>query len=715
MKKYLLLITLLSATVISFAQPGKKNEKEKPPTQKEMEEMMKEAEKMMGEMSAEDKKMMDSMGIKMPDFKKTAKSVSGITDKQLATAWEVENLIVPKKDNARINAISKTPLTAGSMGAFINDVNTKTFALLWPASKSLAEKLYAQMKAAGKNSDAIGNTATGLWIMGRLQPALYIIGKICAEDASNTDNLSNYASMLSMSGIQQSAIPLLNFLDTKYPSNSTILNNLGQAWFGLGDMEKAEKYLDNVLRMYAYHPQATLTKSFIAEYKGNKAEAVTLVKKSMLHSYSEEKEERLRKLGHKLTSKDVTLPKNTKADPLNLGGSTPPPYPMSVDECIALEPVWKAYRAQLKEQAASLSKQFKQAEQTAADMQQKRMNADINMIKASMAAGSPQGILTPVPIHAKAAYIKQNEVMDEYRRRTAELGKKVTTFFSGPAVQLKKEYDAQMDKLREADLEQTGEGMPNKDYCPKYKAESDKYLRAYNSAVEPLFKEYLEIQKKYLNEMTHWQMYSEWPEKFEAYKAAAKISWLGALGAEPPISFESITQYKCAPPAQAKSGKLSNFDDVACKYHSEVTLFIGKMKSDCSRFTTEVDLGALKLGLKQDMDKETFADQFMSCSVEMGAKVGKDVKLGPLSVEASAGARVGIEIDRTGVKDVYITGGVKAGAGTHIIGDAAEAMGTPSSALGQGVSDLSLDGGVEGKISLVSGKGSIYGTGIFQK
>jgi hypothetical protein len=34
--------------------------------------------------------------------------------------------------------------------------------------------------------------------------------------------------------------------------------------------------------------------------------------------------------------------------------------------------------------------------------------------------------------------------------------------------------------------------------------------------------------------------------------------------------------------------------------------------------------------------------------------------------------------------------------------------------IGVGVSDLSIDGGVEGRISLVSGKGSIYGTGIFE-
>jgi hypothetical protein len=139
------------------------------------------------------------------------------------------------------------------------------------------------------------------------------------------------------------------------------------------------------------------------------------------------------------------------------------------------------------------------------------------------------------------------------------------------------------------------------------------------------------------------------------------------------------------------------------------------MRSDCSRFTTEIDLGFIKGGLKQDMDKETFADQFMSCNVEVGAKVGRDVKFGPVTVEASAGARVGFEIDRSGVKDVYVVGGVKAGASSNIISEASEALGTPASMMGQGVNDVSLEGGIEGRISIISGRGSIYGTGIFEK
>lgn len=107
-----------------------------------------------------------------------------------------------------------------------------------------------------------------------------------------------------------------------------------------------------------------------------------------------------------------------------------------------------------------------------------------------------------------------------------------------------------------------------------------------------------------------------------------------------------------------------------------------RLKMDCCRFTTELDLCVIKFGLKQNVDNETFADQLMICMVEVVAKVGKDVKTG---------------------------------AGTNIIGAASEATGTPSSIMGVGVSDVSIDGGVEGRIILESGRGFVYGTGIFKK
>ena len=54
----------------------------------------------MDDMSPEDKRAMDSMGIKMLDMKEIQKSVSGIGDAQLKEAYENENRIAPQKDAA---------------------------------------------------------------------------------------------------------------------------------------------------------------------------------------------------------------------------------------------------------------------------------------------------------------------------------------------------------------------------------------------------------------------------------------------------------------------------------------------------------------------------------------------------------------------------------------------------------------------------------------
>jgi tetratricopeptide (TPR) repeat protein len=685
----------------SFAQPAKKTTtKEKAPTQKEMADLMKEMQKELDGMSPEDKKMMDSMGVKMPDAKQIKKNTAGISDKQLADAWEDENRIVPKRDETRIAAVSKTPLTGSSVSSFVNTIHNKATGLLLPESKTLGEKIYGQLKTEGYTAADIGNTAAGLWMTGHIQPAIYILGRACTEDITNTDNLNNYASILSMCGAEQMAIPVLNYLNSKFPGNSTVLNNLGQAWFGLGELTKAEKYFDSTIRIYAYHPQACLSKSLIEESKGNKTEAINLVKKSIQHSYSKEKEERLRKLGYKPTGKDFTLPAKTKADPLNLGGSTHPAFPKSVEECIVMEPEWENFREQLKSKAATLTDKLKDAWKITTDMYQKRTDENMRMVKASINSGSPQGVLTLVPIYADKSYQKQKELTDDYGRKINEWSKKSAAFFSGRGLTLTREYEAEIEKLQEEDLEQTGEGLPNKDFCPRYKAASDKYLGAYNSETEALFNEHLELVKNYLNEMTYLQMYSEWPEKFEAHKLEAQIAWLGALSAEPPANFISITKYKCAKTVPSKPGKLAEFDDVACQYHSELNFIAFKMQSDCSRMTTTIDAKFLKLKLKQDMDKETFADQFMGCTVAVKASVGigDKIKLGPVEVGAKAEAGVEVEIDRTGITDVSLIGGIKVGAG--IKNDEGK---------------IKLGGaGAEVKISMVTGTISGKGNGIFK-
>src|SRR4029079_15884228 len=97
MKKTIFLHILLLMAITAFSQP-KSKQKEKPPSKKEMADMMKEMQTAIDGISAEDKKLMDSMGFKMPSMKDIPK----LSDKQLAASMENASLVVPKKDAARI-------------------------------------------------------------------------------------------------------------------------------------------------------------------------------------------------------------------------------------------------------------------------------------------------------------------------------------------------------------------------------------------------------------------------------------------------------------------------------------------------------------------------------------------------------------------------------------------------------------------------------------
>ena len=657
MKKYITISMLLFYTTTVFAQDDKM------PTQAEMQKMMKDGQKELDNLDTETKRMMDSMGIKMPDMKASEKIMSGVDQAQLQKEWNRQTLTVPAKDAARIAAIATTPST-NNISAYIKSSQSKLFAHLKADVKTVGDKLYASFKSSGKTTQEMGSAAAGLWMTGKTEIACYILSKACADDASNVNNISNYTAMLSMGGYEEMAIPLLNNLNARFPKNSIIFNNLGQAWFGLGDISKAGNYLDSTLRFPGAHSQATLTKAKIAESKGNKTEAVELVKKSIKEAYSQEKNAYLKKLGYTLKAGNVQLSSLNKPDPLNLGSFQPPAFPKSVTECILLGQEWNAFKQMLDGEAARLGKELAEASKA--------------ILPASKSRRSSGQRITP--IHVDVANLKLAEVKETYDRKLQAWGMKVKNFVEGRGKQLKDDYEAEMDKLREENLEQTGEGKANEDYCPKYREASSKFLSAYNTEMERLYKEVLLFHKIFYNETGYYSVYALWPEELKAELASLKAGWLGVL--KESAVFQSITQYMCVPPdAKPGTGKLAKFDDVACQYHSEMNLIVGSIKMDCSSMYTEMDLNMVKLGLTQDMDKEGFGEQFVSGTVEITAGVGK-AEIGEIEAGVEVGGGLGIEIDRSGVSDVYVIGKAEIGAE---------------------VGTISTSKGFEGKVSLVSG------------
>lgn len=712
-KKYLLTLAILFAATIAFAQPVKKPATQvKPPTQKEMEDMMKEAQKAMDEMSPEDKKMMDSMGIKMPSFKNVPK----VSDKQLAEAWEDENRIVPKRSEARIASISQK-VNDATMAGYLAAIQKKIAEQLTPDVKSTGDKVINYIKLNAKNSSEAGNMADAIWIASKPTLALYVMGKICADDPRNTDNLNNYAAMLSMHNAQQLAIPILNNLNKKFPGNSTLLNNLGQAWFGLGEITKAEKYLDSAIRIYAYHPQANYTKSFIEESKGNTAAATEAVKRSIKKSYSKEKENRLNKLGYKLKDDDLNWNFPMPQDPLGLEKFNWPGYPKNVAESEVLEKEWAAFKAACKNKLEELKIKEKKAEAVLIAFNEQ-------FTKQLIQAGNKGIMVNPMPPFAPKAIVKLKYLVEgkdgslehNYKTKVEALA---STYIQ--AASFEKTFSNELEVLEKKYEDQFGEGKPNPfdAACADDTKAKNAYLNSANMLLQEKSTDWINFLRRKINDEIYYYQYTMWPEQFEWAKIQAQINWLTSIQGQ-------VVKFKDKSPwcqniededeDKIKPFKLQAFDDVACQYKSKMDLIIIKFTNNCSRMTSEFDFLFLNYVRKDDFERAE-GDTYISSTFKISVEAGKDLKAGPLKVEAKVGGGIELEFGRQGLENVTLIGEAKVGIGTGIMDE--DESGSPGIGIaGKDAFPTTVEAGVEGRISINCGKGSIKGSvkgsGVFE-
>jgi len=174
------------------------------------------------------------------------KNLSNISDQVMQQATDQDNdNDVPKRDQKRINSIRKKSLTDQELPSYIKSIHVQVEKTIPAKEMQEALKIYEETKSKWKSAAAVSNAAAGCWIYGHWEKALYLEGKACLENPNDPNNLNNYASYLTMVGAEHAALPILQYLVKKYPENSTIMNDIGQAWYGLGDIDEAKKYLES--------------------------------------------------------------------------------------------------------------------------------------------------------------------------------------------------------------------------------------------------------------------------------------------------------------------------------------------------------------------------------------------------------------------------------------------------------------------------------------
>ena len=175
---------------------------------------------------------------------------TGMTETDVRKRIDQLNKTIPETDLFRINKLPRKIMSRPEIRDWLTRFQNNTLQHLPPADREKADELYNKLKATGSSSMLTGNVANGLWLSDLNFVSLWLMSKACLDDPGNINNLNNYAAYLIMYGAEEIALPVLQHLNQLKPGNATILNNIGQAWFGLGELKMAYKYLDSSIAKF---------------------------------------------------------------------------------------------------------------------------------------------------------------------------------------------------------------------------------------------------------------------------------------------------------------------------------------------------------------------------------------------------------------------------------------------------------------------------------
>ncbi|MBS1918995.1 MAG: hypothetical protein JST17_01965 [Bacteroidetes bacterium] len=568
------------------------------------------------------------------------KNLSGISEKTIKNIEaDDNNTELPKRDVARIKQLPDKILSDAELVPYVQKIHAQVENILTQKDKAEAQKIYAALKAEKKSSNEINNTVSSLWLSGYTEIALYIMGKECVANMKDVNILNNYAAFLAMKGGEHAALPILQNLHKKYPANSTILNNISQSWYGLGDMNNANRYLDSTVKIYKNHSQANQTKSKIEKSEGKTQESIESLKRSIKENYTPEKEARLTELGGKLEYDDIVFRYPAKAEPLG------------IEKFMFIIPSYPFVAGVESKKARMEWDDFKEKVWAAV----KKIEDDRRVIEKKVENYSNRLLTNPLLLkpYNNTVYLtsarKLKLLYDWYTDRFLALEKKRQA-----ASDSVKKWKDELNKVILA----LGDDPQNPNAnCGKIQSLSTSFLTKANTLWQQRNAELLSLNKQKLNAEATYSLYGTHDQSlYELQIVNIKLSFLlflGNLACEFSSGCTTTT-------AQKPPGKfLPDFDSLNCQYKEEYNIPpFTNIKIECNKMTTVFDIDT-ELGLKVKLgwEENLNSGKITKGTIEMTAEAGTDVaKFGPVGAELKGSGSVGVEITSEGVQEVYIKG-----------------------------------------------------------
>ncbi len=634
----------------SFAQP----------TQEELAKMVKQAEQQMKQYGNDTAAMMNNLLGQQKMIQAAMQKSHGANQSaglSMGDYSNADNWKFPAKDVKRLSSLSAKTYSKKELQAFLVTVYSQI-------SQHFSAGINTSVKSitAKYNNDPVlmGNAAVTGWYENYREEALLLIVKA----ASGSDNgllLNNAAALLNMSGLEEKAIPVLKNLLSSFPSSAMVLNNLGQAYAGLGELDTAMYYLGRCIRIEPENPEANNTAGQISVVKGNKDAAAEFFKQSIKGAYSKTAAIKLKRIRPEEKISALRKPHIKIPEYFNEFKYKLPPQVSSVNNAITNSAEQRALSEILNLQTNSY----------AASMRSVGM-------RVSHASGRAvqKGEFMAQPYYEFCG-IMANELYEKYMDEVAILGSTTTKVYNEKRMQMRADYEKKLTLLKRiydstelkcCNGEKSGGCCIAWEVkCRAYNDLGNAYLAQFAPMTEEWQKKNLLIYSTYFDQIIYWSYLSQHPMGDDVFRAQTFYPMvLNYLNMISMINYTEVI-YPCKNDPIKKSADSNKIKEVDCPMDVSIPLGVGKIEFNCDRFAMSSGEG-LVFGYEKN-----FKTRQSTLSVGAGLQAEFAVKAGPLKAGVSADATESFFICFDGdnkVSDLGVKNAVSATAEAPGIGKA---------------------------------------------